>query len=127
MHTRYAQALFYLNVYGNTSFNVVGTQKELEIRIDSMLQVLKRGFLLSMEIDVAATRYESCQQTGLFVCATPDAYRKHDVSFNTKGSRYPLIMTNDLRPTTILKKVKLSCPFAVPYISRTSTALLYTI
>ncbi|CAO3682954.1 unnamed protein product [Umbelopsis vinacea] len=95
MHTRYAHALFYLNVYGNKSFNVVGTQKELEIRVDSILQALKRDSFLSMEIDVAATRYESCRQTGLFVCATPDAYRKHDVSFS-KGSSYTLIMTNDL-------------------------------
>ena len=28
--------------------------------------------------------------------ATPDAYHKHDVSFNIKDSRYPLILTNDL-------------------------------
>jgi hypothetical protein len=95
MHTRYAHALFYLNVYGNKSFNVVGTQKELEVRIDSILQVLKRDSFLSMDIDFAATRYESCRQTGLFVCATPDSYRKHDVS-SSKGSSYPLIMINDL-------------------------------
>jgi hypothetical protein len=40
-HTAYANALFYLNVYGNKALNVVGTQKELEYKIDEILQVLK--------------------------------------------------------------------------------------
>lgn len=77
-HTTYANALFYLNVYGNKAFNVVGTQKELEYKVDEILQVLKRGNFLSMEIDVAVTKYESCEETALLVCATRDAYKKHD-------------------------------------------------
>jgi hypothetical protein len=112
MNTSYAYSLFYLNVHGNKSFNVVERRKSWKLRSTAYLRP-QTWLLFVHGIDLSATRYKSCQQTALFVLATPDAYHKHDVSFNIKGSRYPLILANDLGGY----HANYNTPFAVPYMS----------